>query len=136
VTTPGNANTSAAGVPGQIVSLPLVASTPPLGYVLANGTGNILQWTPPNDGQQHYVQAVASMSIVGAETGGAIELQFNTPDGATYAYTLFGGSQGAGFNYNIFSLPVVVQGGQPVQLIQASALTAGGAKLWAGLFGY
>jgi hypothetical protein len=120
-----------APIPG----LQLQAATPVAGYALANGTANILTWTPPNDGQQHRVFPAASMSIATIEVGGAIELTFNTPDGATYSYTLFGGTQGPGFNYNIFYLPVIVQPGLPVVLSQASALTSGVATLWAELWG-
>jgi hypothetical protein len=120
---------------GAIPPLGQQAATPAAGYPLANGTGNVLSWTPPNDGKQHRALIFGSMSITSPETGGAIEVQFNTPDGATYAYTLFGGSQGDGFNYNIFSLPVVVEGGQPVTVLQATALTVGTAVLWAEIWG-
>lgn len=120
---------------GIIPGLAQQAATPVGGYTLANGTGTILSWTPPNDGKQHRTLVFASMSITTLEAGGAIQANFNVPSGATYAYTLFGASQGVGFNYNAFYLPVIVQAGQPVTITQASALTSGAAVMWAEIWG-
>jgi hypothetical protein len=114
--------------------LALQAATPVSGFALVNGTPNILTWTAPNDGQQHRVQVFASLHVISTETGGIVNVNFSAPDGNNGTFQLIAGSLAAGlFTANPPRL-VVVQAGQPVNILQ-TALTAGAALLWAEIWG-
>jgi hypothetical protein len=107
-----------------------VAATPAAGAALVNGTPTILSWTAPNDGQLHSFMIGGLLDVTANETGGAIEVDW-TNLGGGQAFTLYAAGLAAGLYYpsSSFTQPVVVQPGTTVTIKQASALTAGAAKL-------
>jgi hypothetical protein len=113
-------------------ALAKVADTGAAGYTLVNGTGTILSWTAPADGQQHMVQFSAVQHVTSAETGGAVTSSGLAPDGSAYATTVFAGGSGAGLSRALQSMQV--EAGQTVTLLQSSALTAGAAVVWAQMW--
>lgn len=113
----------------------LLAATGTAGYTLVNGTGAILSWTAPSDGQMHRVSWFGQLWVTSAETGGAISISITDPGGhASTAQTIDAGGHGINFHQmNYWNL--LVQAGSTVTLSQASALTVGAAVLWAELWG-
>jgi hypothetical protein len=119
------------GIPGISPNwLQLVAATPPAGYPLVNGTGTIISWTAPNDGQMHRLMAIVEMDVTSTETGGQISLAHRLPDGTLYTPQLIPAAQAAGGHNMGFSM-YFVQQGTTANLLQNSALTGGAATLWA-----
>ncbi len=112
----------------------LLASTGAGGYTLGAAAGTILSWTAPDDGNMHVVLVMATLHVTSAETGGALDAAFTTPDGATAGANQFlGPNLAAGF-YPV-TQSYIVQAGSTFTLSQASALTAGASVLWAELRG-
>ena len=112
------------------------AATPLSGYTLVNGTGNILTWNVPNDGQLHRFTVFASEDVTVATTGGTIAVSFTMPDGTGGAWGVLPGSQASlGFNFSQTSYLVLCQPGTVVTVLQSTALTAGAAKAWAEIWG-
>jgi hypothetical protein len=120
--------TALDAVPG----LAKAADTGQGGYALVNGTGAILAWTAPADGQQHRVTAVLIQHVTLAETGGAIQVTYTLPDGTASSATPFAGGSAAGVASNVVDR--LVQAGTTVTLSQSSALTAGAAGVWAQIW--
>jgi hypothetical protein len=122
--------------PYSLGGLALQATTGPAGYTLVNGTGNILTWTPPNDGQLHRVVVISSLHVTTTEVGGAIRLTYTTPDGTgAGSLSIYGGNTvGPGIAIGANNSPIV-QANATVALTQTSALTSGAAVLWAELWG-
>jgi hypothetical protein len=114
-------------------ALLLQAATPAGGYTLVNGTGNVVTWTAPSDGQVHRVMVLASLSVTSVATGGTISVAYTTPDGQAHTSSVFATSQSAGGHLQ--QLPVIMQAGTAVTVSQSAALTAGAAALWAELWG-
>ena len=114
------------------------ATTGTSGYALINGTGNIITWTAPSDGNLHRVVIVCTVHVTSTETGGELAVSLFTPDGqntvqavlpanlSTGVYGLTGGA--AGWN------AVVIEAGSVFALRQFNALTAGAATVWAELW--
>lgn len=115
--------------------LTLQAATPLAGYQLVNGTPNIIGWTPPNDGKLHRFQVFCTKTVQSLETGGYIQVTFQSPDGTASAYTIMAGSQGTGYSTSETSYPMICQGGFPVIVRQFSALTVGASTFWAEIWG-
>ena len=124
-------------VPGAdsfINGLKLRAATPAAGYTLVNGTGGVVSWTAPADGNNHRFLVIASLDVTSAETGGAAGVNFTTPDGTSSPFQqLFAGGQAADAYGAMLS--AVIESGSTVYINQTSALTAGAAKLWAEIWG-
>jgi hypothetical protein len=121
---------------GAAPGLFLQAATPVAGVALVNGTPTILSWTPPNDGKLHRFTYFASMVVTAPETGGTVGFQFDAPGNVFASWNIFAPNQGAGYSFG----QTVLQGqvcapGQPVTLVQITALTAGAATLWAEIWG-
>jgi len=116
--------------------LALRAATPAAGYALVNGTGTIISWTAPNDGQLHRVLFFGTLHVTSSETGGAVNVNFTSPDGISNAnQAVFSASHGGGvFGPDKAGL-VVVEAGTVVSVQQGSALTGGASTLWAELWG-
>jgi hypothetical protein len=114
--------------------LQMVASTGPNGFVLQNGTPNILSWTAPADSNMHRITLIAGLHVSSPETGGAVTLMTNLPDGAVVNPVVFAG--GAGNSGIGFTTDRLVQASSTVLLQQTSALTAGSAVLWAQLWAF
>ena len=113
----------------------LQASTGTAGYSLINGTGTIITWTPPNDGNLHRVQMMVNLLVTSAEAGGATGLSgLVSPDGAVHSPGLNAGSTGTGLSQLTSSYFAL--GGSAVTFAQTSALTGGTAILWADMWGY
>jgi hypothetical protein len=122
-----------AGLPAWQAGLTLQAATPVAGYTLINGTGTVITWTPPNDGLQHRMLVIANQHVTSTETGGAISLIFNLPDGTAGSFALFAGASSAGA-FRSSGLEIC-QAGAAVSVTQSVALTAGAAVLWVEIWG-
>lgn len=107
-------------------------STGPNGVALVNGTPNILTWTAPNDGNLHFATVGAVLATTSTCTGGAVNIS-GTTGGVAWAHTLIGANQTAGGATGT-SGPVAIDPGTTLTVLQATALTAGAAKLYAGIF--
>jgi hypothetical protein len=115
-------------------ALALQATTGTAGYTLVNGTGPILTWTVPADGNIHRVQLFLNLIVTSAETAGAIGLSgLMSPNGVSHSPGLFAGGAAAGLSQLTNSY--FVESGTTVTLQQSSALTGGAAVLWAELWG-
>jgi hypothetical protein len=112
------------------------AATPAAGYTLVNGTGAVITWTAPSDGQNHRVQIFASLSVTSSETGGAIQCSYTAPDGTSTGHTVYGAGQ-TGPDVIVQGAPfsVVIKAGTAFTISQTSALTAGAAVLFAEIWG-
>jgi hypothetical protein len=109
-----------------------VAATPVGGFALANGTSTILTWTAPADGQIHRASVYGSEDVISAMTGGNVNVTWTDPSGGSQAWTIFPSASSAGWNYAISQPPdLLVAPGSAVAVVQATALTAGAATLWA-----
>ena len=124
--------------PRQRGGLTRVATTGAGGFALENGTPTILEWTAPDDGELHAVIVQARLVVTSAETGGQVLIAF---DGGGVSgggdYHLSDGTQGTGdyvngSNTGEASLPV--HPGEKVTVLQATALTAGAAILYAEIW--
>lgn len=115
--------------------LRLLATTGDQGYALVNGTGVVISWTAPADGELHRFTVFATMNVTSGETGGAISIFFTMPDGTNTNFTLMPGGQGDGFNFSEFVYLVTIEPGSTVNISQTSALTGGAAKMWAEIWG-
>lgn len=115
--------------------LVLQAATPVAGFALVNGTPNIIGWTAPNDGQQHRFTVFTIMDITAAETGGTVNVNFTMPNGVAAGYTILTGGAGAGQNFNQTTQTFICKAGTAVTVVQATALTAGAATMWAEIWG-
>jgi hypothetical protein len=110
-----------------------LAATPAAGYALQNGTGPILTWTAPNDGNLHAAQINLVLIVTSAETGGQVTISF-TVGGQAKANTVAAAGGGIGvFPENPYTF--TCDPGTTVTLAQASALTAGAASIYAALLG-
>ncbi len=126
-----------------VASLALLATTTATGYTLANGTGTILSWTAPSDGNLHRVTLFAVKSVTTGETGGQITFGSLSgagnghlnPDNAANWATVFPGGQSAG-GRSLNGVPELIIGaGNTVYLYQSSALSGGATTLWAEIWG-
>jgi len=120
---------SSATAAGQLQK---VADTGTAGYTLVNGTGNILSWTAPNDGQQHAVLVICKLKVTSDETGGLIGVNHTGPDG-TGRTTNVVAQQLAGYFTNT-PVPFLIAPNTTITLQQTSALTAGASVLYAQLW--
>lgn len=111
------------------------AATPVTGYTLINGTGNIISWTAPNDGQLHRVILIAMKSTSVAETGGLISVNFTAPDSSTGTPGTINGGTSPGFQFPQNGTNfAIIKAGTTYTVQQASALTAGASTLWAEIW--
>jgi hypothetical protein len=122
------------GLPAWLAGFELQATTGVGGYTLINGTGNILTWTPPNDGAMHRMILVSTLEVTSAETGGQVNLTYSDPGGTSHTQTPYAAALGAGGHISAAFI-VPVEANQAVTLAQASALMAGAAVLWAEIWG-
>lgn len=116
-------------------SLAVQAATPVAGFALQNGTPGIISWTAPNDGKQHRFTVLASLNVASGETGGQVTVTYQPPSGGfTPGQQVFAGGLGAG---TASGAPVsgIVGPGTTVFVLQATALTAGAATVWAEIWG-
>jgi hypothetical protein len=119
----------------------LVATTPPAGYTLVNGTGPVLTWNVPNDGALHVALILCTLTVTSGETGGVIAVAagWKSPSGgsAAGATTLIPGGQAAGTSGqpNGQCSTFVVGSGSQFVISQTTALTAGAAIAWIQIWG-
>lgn len=119
-----------------LVAMARQAATALAGYTLVNGTGTIISWVIPNDGQLHRFTVFASEDVTGATTGGAITVSWTMPDGTTASWVILPATQAAtGFVTGQVSYQVLARPGTTVTVVQSSALTAGSAVAWAEIWG-
>jgi hypothetical protein len=145
---PGVASRLAVGSAGQVLGVSggapawqagmgLQAATAAAGYALADGTGAILAWTVPNDGQLHQFLVFPWLTVASTETGGELAIAFTTPGGSAVTEQFAaGGLAAADYGAAYFSFTQVpVKAGTTVTISQFTALTGGAATLWAALWG-
>lgn len=128
---------SSGSLPEWELGLLQQATTGGSGYALVNGTGTIISWTAPNDGNMHRVLVFAVLHITSNETGGTIALNFDLPDGTTGNKTIFSQNQSASVVYPLANnCPqfLLVEANTAVSLSQSTALTGGAATLFAELW--
>jgi hypothetical protein len=119
----------------------LLTQTPAAGFALQNGTPTILSWTAPHDGQLHFVHCISRIWVTAAETGGDVNIN-TTLGGQSTDDIMFGGNLGVGFagpsiNTTPWYYPAArpMDPGSTIALVQAQALTAGAATVFAAFFG-
>ena len=134
---------TAGGTPGTwIGSLGLQATTGISGYTLVNGTGTIVAWTAPADGNLHrfviFARLIVSSSLTGgaifAGNGGAILTGGTVNSGAF----LWNNNQGAG-DYFLTKSTLATDGilgpAEQISVKQTAAATGGAgivyAEIWA-----
>jgi hypothetical protein len=113
----------------------LQAATAVAGYTLVNGTGNIITWTAPNDGNQHRVLIVSSKGVTSTETGGIINCAWTTPNAESQTTQVYPGAQAAGAHFATSPLLVCIGPNTTVTISQGSALTGGASVLFAEIWG-
>lgn len=111
-----------------------LAATPFAGVPLINGTQNVLTWTAPNDGVMHRVLVMGTQHVTSTETGGTINLGVTLPDGTAASFQLFASGAATGA-HNLSFETYLVAPNTTVTISQATALTAGAAKVWFELWG-
>lgn len=111
----------------------IVATTGTTGYTLVNGTGNILTWTAPSDGNLHRVVLFADLDVSSGTTGGAIQLTYTNQAGDSQSVTELSGTQSGGAHRAFDGM--LVKAGTTVTLAQSSAMTGGAATLTAEIWG-
>jgi hypothetical protein len=121
-------------LPSWQPAMALLAATAAAGYAKVNGTGTIISWTAPNDGNLHRVMIFGSEHVTSGETGGQITVSWTTPDGTTVANQLVS-AQGSTGGYPFGAYLLVVEANATVSVRQNTALTAGAAVLWAEIWG-
>jgi hypothetical protein len=118
-------------------ALALVATTGPSGYVLVDGTGNIITWTAPDDGQLHRYLIFVQQIVTSDETGGELAIQFTGMDGNVYTEQFSAPGLTAGF-YGPASFAFtsgIIKAGTALTISQFTALTGGAATLWPEIWG-
>lgn len=115
-----------------------VATTGIAGFTLGNSTPNVLTWTAPSDGAIHMFVVLSVVHVTSAETGGTIQVIFQSPisgAGNHFSQLLAGGlgtDAGGQTGTTIFGL---VQPGSTVTVQQTTPLTAGAATAWLEIWG-
>jgi len=113
----------------------LLAATVPAGFPLTAGTPTIITWTPPADGKMHRIFAILNLTA-NAMTGGQVNVTFTDLAGNAQSRELVAaGSDSTGFATVFAPGYFLVEGGQPVSVVQASGVSAGTATAWAELWG-
>lgn len=106
------------------------ATTGLTGYNKINGTGTILSYTTPNDGQMHAIRILTFQHVTSTETGGAVAYSYFAPDGGSVSgVSLYASAQPTGFTtpQNVDRL---VAPNTAITVNQTAALTAGATTLW------
>lgn len=116
-----------------------VATTGTSGYALTNGTGTIISWTTPNDGNLHYAFLVIQEDVTSATTGGYVNFAFTAPGGAQSNQVL-AGTQSTGWKStsslsNCMAYQLPMSPNTTVSVLQTSAVTAGAATVYATIYG-
>lgn len=115
-----------------------VASTGTAGYVLVNGTGTILSWTAPNDGQPHAVTLGGTVYISSNMTGGELAVSATDPGGNAFALQANPAGVGAGESAiglaQAWPAVLTIAPGSTISLTQYTALTAGAATVYAEMW--
>jgi hypothetical protein len=124
----------ASGMPAWQAGFTRQASTPTAGYTMINGTGNIVTWTTPNDGNNHWFMVMMYVYATSAMTGGAVSNTFTDPGGNANGSQMDAGGHALGASsWNGWWTPAGPN--TTVAITQSSALTAGAAKVWAQIWG-
>ena len=110
------------------------ATTGTSGYALVNGTGNIITWTAPNDGNAHRAEVFFSSDVTSAATGGQIAVGFTVPDGTTVVKQILAASQSQAGYPAATQINVMIKAGSTISVQQYTALTAGAQTVWAELW--
>jgi hypothetical protein len=116
---------------GQILALQ--ATTGAAGYTLVNGTGNIITWTAPNDGNMHRVVLMAILLVTTTEVGGSLNVAYTLPNGTAENSQVIVGAQTPGAKL-ISTAVFLIEANTAFTFQQASALTSGAAVAWAEIW--
>ncbi len=130
----GLANGSAAqdaAAFGQVLARQ--ATTGTTGYALVNGTGNIITWAVPNDGNLHTLLIIATLHVTVNEVGGQLAVSWTLPDNTSFLSNFLSASAAAGVAPTVFT--ATVKAGATIALTQNTALTGGTATVWAEIWG-
>jgi hypothetical protein len=130
-------------LPAWQLTLAQQATTGVGGYALVNGTGTIISWTAPADGNLHRFVICARLIMTGAGTGGALYAGNSgtilSGGSANSGSFLWNNNQGAGDYFLNKSgsgdYKGVLGPGETIYINQSSALTAGAGKLYAEIWG-
>jgi hypothetical protein len=114
-------------------TLALQATTGITGYALVNGTGTIISWTAPNDGNLHRVLVFMIDHVTTALVGGVIGASMTLPDGFAYSPQLLSSTTTGA--HNISTAVYLIEPGSTFSVTQQNAMTAGAAVLWAEIWG-
>jgi len=137
----GAANTSLqsnGSLPAWAPGMILLATTGASGYTLVNGTGTIISWTAPNDGNLHRFFIASGLAVTTTEVGGNILVQCEGPGGTggTLGFNLYGsGNAGPAYDSAAHTNIIILGAGQTVTISQSAALTSGAAVLFAEIWG-
>jgi hypothetical protein len=104
-----------------------VSTTGGSGYVLVNGTGTILQWTAPNDGNLHSFLVNFRCIVTSPETGGHVGFTFGSTGNGI---NLNSGGEGSGDHENESGNTWVAFPGEAITVLQLTALTGGAATVY------
>lgn len=119
---------------GRRLSDRYVATTGVAGHALVNGTGTVISWTAPTDGNIHAVHVAAQLVVSSLETGGQVSITV-----AGVSIVLFAAAKAAGTYVGgdaaTPDTPTValLRPGQTVAVVQSSALSVGAAVLYASI---
>jgi len=130
----GTGQTSAAAALQALGAIGLQATAGANGYTLVNGTGNIVSWTAPNDGNKHRVIVFAGLSVTSLLTGGACKIAF-TLGGEAGLFTLFAGGEGIAAYQPASADSIIVDPDTAVTVEQTSVLSSGAGTVWAEIWG-
>jgi hypothetical protein len=126
-----------AGLPAWVQGIQVLASTENSGYALTNGTGAIISWTAPSDGNLHLVFLLGALNVTASDTGGQIGGHYTDVGGNVLDNVLLATSLTTGVQYfnNITRQLLVIKDGVTVSINQDTALSAGTAVLYAAIIG-
>jgi hypothetical protein len=126
------------GEPAWLAGMTQQSTTGVNGYALVNGTGTILSWSAPNDGQMHTAMIIGIVGVTSAETGGQVNVQYTDMTGSAQNFVLVASGQAVGsvaFNNGLNRTMILLPAGSTLAVVQSAALTAGTAKVWAEIWG-
>jgi len=114
----------------------LAATTGLAGFALQDATPVILgPWTAPADGNLHRFTVALMLHVTSALTGGGINVDLSAPDGTAVSGYSLESVDSVGVHPSASPVIFLIEPGSSVELVQAAAVTAGAATLWAEIWG-
>jgi hypothetical protein len=112
-----------------------VADSGDAGFALQNATPTIISWTVPNDGNLHAFEVCGAVVVSSAETGGAIQVNYQPPTSGVHTATLDAGGHGSAGTSGFTQSGGVAAPGSVVSITQNTALTGGAAVTFCQIYG-